>query len=418
MFVKPLVQDLVTVKEILRIFSNSSGLTVNYNKSSTVVIQGEVEDGMVVKHVLYCELGEFPCRYLGLQLSTIQLNKVHWQPVLDHVVASLPAWQRGLLQRSGCLILIKSVIMARTVHQLLIADGPVWLLEEINRWARGSFWAGKDRVNGGQCLVSRQQVCKPICYGGLGVKILRLQGIALRVRWEWLRRTDPNRPWQGLPSMQDEMATTVFDSLVRITVGDESKTLFWRDRWIRGATAGDIAPLVYDAVRVQCRNRRTVSEAMRNHRWVGDIRGNLTELGVRQCLFLLASICTMNRDIDSPDQFSWPWSSTGMYTASSTYRMLCHGSERWACAKWVWASWAPLKCKIFAWLALQFRLWTSERRKQHHLEEEVAACYTCLQEEDTTTHIFTECVYTRQVWLGCFSAMGIGVATPSTDDSL
>jgi hypothetical protein len=88
------------------------------------------------------------------------------------------------------------------------------MLEEINKWARAFFWAGKEDVNGGQCLVSWQQICRPICYGGLGVKDLRMQGLALRVRWEWLRRSDPDRPWQGLPMVKDTAAVEVFNSLV------------------------------------------------------------------------------------------------------------------------------------------------------------------------------------------------------------
>ena len=36
----------------------------------------------------------------------------------------------------------------------------------------------------------------------------------------------------------------------------------------------------------------------------------------------------------------------------------------------VWRSWAPLKCKIFAWLAMQYRLWTSDRRARHGLQDE------------------------------------------------
>jgi hypothetical protein len=174
LFVKPSVCDLVTVKELLRCFGNASGLMVNYTKSSAIVIRGGVEDGMLAKHILHCELGTFPCRYLGLQLSTKELNKVHWQPILDRIIASLPAWQRGLLQRSGRLILIKSTIMARPIHQVLVAEAPVWMLDEINKWARGFFWAGKDKVNGGQCLVSWQQIYPPVCYGGLGVKDLKL----------------------------------------------------------------------------------------------------------------------------------------------------------------------------------------------------------------------------------------------------
>jgi hypothetical protein len=29
---------------------------------------------------------------------------------------------------------------------MVIAEAPAWLLEEINRWMRSFFWAGKDEV--------------------------------------------------------------------------------------------------------------------------------------------------------------------------------------------------------------------------------------------------------------------------------
>jgi hypothetical protein len=149
------------------------------------------------------------------------------------------------------LVLIKSVIMARPVHQLLIADAPVWLLEEINKWIRAFFWAAKENVNGGQCLIAWQRVCQPVCYGGLGIKNLHLQGLALRVRWEWLRRTDESRPWQGLPASKDQEARDVFDSLVKITVGNGAKTLFWRDRWLRGSRIEDHVPGLVTKVNTQ-----------------------------------------------------------------------------------------------------------------------------------------------------------------------
>jgi hypothetical protein len=119
--------------------------------------------------------------------------------LLDKAMFCLPAWQRGLIDRAGRLILIKAVLTARSIHQLLVEDALVWLLEEINKWLRGFFWAGKKEANGGQCLVAWDVVCKPMSLGGLRVKNLKLQGLALRARWQWLRRTDPDRPWQGLP---------------------------------------------------------------------------------------------------------------------------------------------------------------------------------------------------------------------------
>ena len=306
LFVKPLVHDLVAVRELLNLFGEVSRLMVNYMKTEAIVIRGGEQECDRVRDILGCQIGSFPCRYLGLQLSTGQLSRANWQPLIDRVIAFLPPWQRGLLQRSGRLILIKAVVAAKPIHHLLIAEAPDWVLEEINGWMRAFFWAGKAEINGGNCLVSWWKVCKPLQFGGLGVKDLRLQGLALRVQWEWLRRTDDTRPWHGLPPLKDPDAVAVFNSLVRIQAGEGSKVLFWNDRWLNGVSVQDIAPLVRLKVRTQCANRRTMKEAMVDHRWINDIAGHLTATGIAQCLLLLSTVAGIFRDVSQPDVFSWP----------------------------------------------------------------------------------------------------------------
>ena len=143
-----------------------------------------------VSNLLQCELGKFPCKYLGLQLAIHQLKKRDWQPMLDKAKKCAPGWQRGLLQRSGRLVLVKSVIAAKPIHHFMITDTPGWVFEELDKWMRAFFWAGKDQVPGVNCMVAWNAVCKPTCFGGLGIKNLKLQGLALRVRWEWLKSTD------------------------------------------------------------------------------------------------------------------------------------------------------------------------------------------------------------------------------------
>lgn len=157
---------------------------------------------------------------------------------------------------------MNSVVAARAVHQMVVADAPVWLLEEINKWLRAFFWAGKDEVQGGQCLVAWKTICKPKSLGGLGVKDLRLQGLALRVRWLWLRRTDTTRPWLGLPGLKDPEAEEVFQSLAHFRVGDGLSTYFWKDRWINGFTAEELAPGVVARVPTRRKNERLVGEAL------------------------------------------------------------------------------------------------------------------------------------------------------------
>jgi hypothetical protein len=105
----------------------------------------------------------------------------------------------------------------------------------VDKTLKAFFWAGKKRLIGGKCLVAWDAISKPTRYGGLGVKNLKLQGLALRARWEWLRRTDPTRPWQGL-QMTSDQASGLFQTFAKAIVGDGKTDLFWKDRWIHGRT--------------------------------------------------------------------------------------------------------------------------------------------------------------------------------------
>ncbi|KAE8806724.1 hypothetical protein D1007_17083 [Hordeum vulgare] len=129
LFIKPSTQDLNLVKATL-----DAWLWVNYEKSSTIMIRGEPEDQMRVSALLHCDLAEFPCKYLGPPLATKNLTRVGWQPLLDQVRNCVPAWQRGLIQRPGRLILGQSIISAIPIHHLMVMDARVWVLEEINKW--------------------------------------------------------------------------------------------------------------------------------------------------------------------------------------------------------------------------------------------------------------------------------------------
>jgi hypothetical protein len=181
------VQDLVAVRELLSAFGVVSGLQVNWRKTAATLIRAQDHDEELVTSLLNCSVTQFSIKYLGLQLALMPLTRAQWQPMLDATVKFLPGWQRGLIAHPGRLVLVKEVISARPVHQMLVAEAPGWLLEEVDRTCRGLFWSDKDRAHGGKCLVAWDQVCKPIENGGLGVKNHRLQGLALRVRWEWLK---------------------------------------------------------------------------------------------------------------------------------------------------------------------------------------------------------------------------------------
>lgn len=126
--------------------------------------------------------------------------------------------------------------------------------------------------------------------------------------------------------IEDKDALRVFDSLVKIDVGDGSRVLFWRDRWIHGFAVVDIAPLIYGMVDTRTINRRTVGQAMVDNRWCFDVTGDLSFTTHMQLMHLGMVVNSVQRDLSSPDRFSWPADPSGVYTAKSTYRWLCDGT--------------------------------------------------------------------------------------------
>lgn len=79
---------------------------------------------------------------------------------------------------------------------------------------------------------------------------------------------------------------------------------------------------------------------------------------------------------------------------------------------------APLKCKIFVWLAAQHRFGTSDHCARHRLQDQPPLCYTCLQEKDNVEHIPVQCVYAREVWHYCLDELWLNVQCPTTQDTL
>ena len=78
LFIRPTIADLNILLVALDIFGEASGLKINYRKSSAILITDDPDDRIRVESLLQCAMGEFPCKYLGLQLAVKKLRKVQW----------------------------------------------------------------------------------------------------------------------------------------------------------------------------------------------------------------------------------------------------------------------------------------------------------------------------------------------------
>lgn len=147
-----------------------------------------------------------------------------------------------MLNTSGLLALVKSTLFAIPVHVSISCCLSAWAIGEIDHRRRAFLWCGSDRANRGKCKVAWPVAYAPKCYGGLGIPDLKTLGYALRLRWEWLRRTQPDSTWAALPHKTEKNIMAMFRASVTMAVGDGASALFWTDSWLPSRPLSESAP--------------------------------------------------------------------------------------------------------------------------------------------------------------------------------
>lgn len=255
---------------------------------------------------------------------------------------------------TGRITMVNSVLSSIPIYLLIALDAPKWVIKGIDKIRRGFLWAGKVSTHGGKCRVAWGGVCAPKCYGGLRVPDLDRMGIALRSRWVWLQRTSPDKPWHGLNipvSLNERNFATASTVCV---LGNGESILFWEDIWLEGSSIRCIAPAVWAAVPARLRRRRTVAEALQDRRWIRDCTGALGLQAILEYLQLWSILRSSVRLSDHPDSFIWKWEASGLYSSRSAYRALFLGRVPFQ-SEPIWKTFAPPRCRFFAWLVTKRR---------------------------------------------------------------
>lgn len=253
-------------------------------------------------------------------------------------------------------------------------------------------------------MVPWPTVCKPTQLGGLGISDLKLQGFALQTRWLWLQKIDQDRAWSQLPIKTAPEVQAFFRASTFTTIGDGKQALFCEDRWINGETAMEIAPCLYHLVPSRIRQRQSVREGLTNRNWVRGIPRGLSVQPLIEYLHLRDAVSNVQL-IEQPDRTIWRWTNDGVYTAKSAYNMLHIASTPFLGHKLIWKTWAPLRVKIFLWLAFKRRHWTNDGRMRHGLEAR-EECFLCDQGRETIDHLLANCPFTRELWFHILQALG------------
>jgi hypothetical protein len=271
----PTLENLWTMKAILRGFEMVSGLKVNFWKSSLMGVNVSQDFLWLASVFLNCKVSSVPFIYLGLPVGANSRRLATWEPLINSLRKRLGAWSNKFVSLGGRIVLLNSVLNAIPIFYLSFMKIPVQVWKIVKRIQREFLWGcrrGSKRVN----WIKWEDVCKPKRLGGLGVRDLRLVNISLLTKWRWrllnggnslwrevirskygdevIGRVDWNeggRPWfsslwwKDISSIGYNLNTNWFVRSVKRSLGNGATTSFWLDIWVGSLSLKDRFPRLY-----------------------------------------------------------------------------------------------------------------------------------------------------------------------------
>jgi hypothetical protein len=198
-------------------------------------------------------------------------------------------------------------------------------------------------------------------------------------------------------------------------LGDGERLSFWSDRWLDGMCIKEMAPNLF---KMCTRKKLTIAQAMLDQRWTRHLKRDLPHLAVIEMVAVWEKLQGVALQPGTPDSVSWRWTADGTYTAASAYVVQFIGSTQTSYTSCIWASDAPLRCRIFAWLAVQGRCLTADmlaKRGWPHND----GCTLCTAPYETAQHLLGACPMMLQVWCIILPMANLPACfLPSQDQSL
>ncbi|WJX32289.1 hypothetical protein P8452_20632 [Trifolium repens] len=146
------VENLWTLKAVLRGFEMVSGLKVNFWKSCVMGINVSDDFLGLASNFLNCRVGTTPFKYLGLPVGANPRKMSTWEPMLQVVRGRLGSWGNKYVSLGGRIVLINAVLNAIPIFYLAYMKMPKKVWKELVKIQRVFLWAGLSK-NSKTCWV-------------------------------------------------------------------------------------------------------------------------------------------------------------------------------------------------------------------------------------------------------------------------
>jgi hypothetical protein len=208
-----------------------------------------------------------------------------------------------------------------------------------------------------------------------------------------LRRINHGSVWKTHATM------TIWSSSTRsqkVTIGDGMKASFWNDPWVDGLSPKCIAPSIFA---LSSKKSLNVRDSIIDGAWVDhlDTSEGLSVQNLIEFTKLWSHTSLFHLHADTPDSIVWKLTSNGAYSCSSAYKAQFEGTICSCMDAIVWKASTPPKCKLFAWLIIQNRVWTADRLAKRGWPNG-RVCPLCRCHDEYANHLLFKCRFSIRIW--------------------
>jgi hypothetical protein len=453
------VDNLWSLKAILRGFEMASGLKVNFWKSGLSGINVPSTFMEMACNFLNCRLDNIPFKYLGLHIGANPKCVSTWDPLLEHLRKRLFSWRNKFISLGGRIVLINAVLNAIPIFYLSFYKMPSKVWRKIVRIQREFLWGG---VKGGKRIswVKWSVVCKDKKSGGLGVRDIRMVNLSLLSKWRWRLFQPEGSLWKDVliakygRCIVDEVgwvnpiipskASNWWKSIIALDkavpgkkwilesikrkVGDGATTSFWVSNWLGNVPLSLTFPRLFSlSTQKEDSVLDIVVVAGGRLEWNFMWRRNLFQweeaLVVELKEILEGVVLSMEEDC-------WKWSpgENGEFSVNSAYNFLAKElrdegeleGELVRVFDHLWDSSAPSKVIAFSWQLIYDRIPSRSNLLLRGIDvaDKPWECVGCVGKVESSNHLFLHCPGAMKIWIEIFKWLGVSIVIPPSLPSL
>lgn len=308
---------------------------------------------------------------------------------------------------------------------------PMVVAKKLERKQSQFFWGDtndKKKIH----TVKWDDVAKSKDVGGLGVKRMIQQNLALLAKWWWRFGNDKSALWvrvikgkYGLEvnSWLPSMGATGSSSKVwrdicsldnplshlgysisegfRIQVFSGSETKFWEHIWLGDTTLREEFPRLFMLSNQKVETINNMRNVAGNGSWNIEFRRELRAWENDQFEDLSQRLQRVMLIQGRADKLIWKWSLDGMFSVKSAYgqwETMMHQNNTLLGS--IWKNLAPLKVEIFAWKAIKGKILTRSVLLTRNVLTGIhlGLCPLCLSHLETPNHLMLHCRFSWTIW--------------------